>query len=134
MLKNYFKIALRNIRRHKGYTLLNVAGLAIGMAACLLIAFFVRNERSYDTYHQHAVCLYRVAIDIQGKTSNRVFAKTSAPFAAALQKDFPQVENAARLLKQNNLLVTYGPEKKLLRTHFLPGRSANFYSIYHAAN
>jgi putative ABC transport system permease protein len=118
MLKNYLKIAFRNISRHKGYTFLNVAGLAIGIAACLLIALYVRNELSYDTYHTAADRLYRVAIDIQTKTGNRVFAQTSAPLAAALQRDFPQVEKATRLSKQSNQLVTYGPEKNFYENNF----------------
>ncbi|PSR55130.1 hypothetical protein AHMF7605_17270 [Adhaeribacter arboris] len=118
MLKNYFKIAFRNINRHKGYTFLNVAGLAIGMAACLLIALYVRNELSYDTYHTAADRLYRVTIDIQSRAGNRVFAQTSAPLAAALQRDFPQVEKATRLHKQSSQLVTYGPEKSFYEQNF----------------
>lgn len=104
--------------RHKGYTFLNLAGLAIGMAACLLIAFFVRHELSYDTYHTAADRLYRVAIDIQSKAGNRIFAQTSAPLAAALQGDFPQVEKATRLSKQRNQLVTSGPEKSFYEHNF----------------
>jgi len=118
MLKNYLKIALRNISRHKGYTFLNVAGLAIGMAACLVIYFFVRNELSYDTYHQDADRLYRVAIDIQNRADNRLFAQTSAPLAPTLKKDFPQVENAVRLWRQNNKLVKYGADKTFYEDNF----------------
>ncbi|MDQ4139821.1 MAG: ABC transporter permease [Bacteroidota bacterium] len=118
MLKNYLKIAFRNISRHKGYTFLNVAGLAIGIAACLIISFFVRNELSYDTYHANADRLYRVAVDIQSRADNRVFAQTSAPLAAALQSDFPQVEKAVRLNKQSSQLVTYGPEKSFYENNF----------------
>jgi putative ABC transport system permease protein len=118
MLKSYFKIAFRNMNRHKGYTFLNVAGLAIGMAACLLIALYVRHELSYDTYHPAADRLYRVAIDIQSQAGNRVFAKTSAPLAAALQKDFPQVEKVTRLNKQNSQLVSYGPGKSFYENNF----------------
>ncbi|RDC65564.1 ABC transporter permease [Adhaeribacter pallidiroseus] len=82
--------------------------------------FFVRNELSYDTYHTAADRLYRVAIDIQSRADNRVFAQTSAPLAAALQRDFPQIEKAVRLVKQSNQLVTYGPGKSFYeRTFYL---------------
>jgi putative ABC transport system permease protein len=118
MLKNYLTIALRNISRHKGYTFLNVAGLAVGIASCILIFFFIRNELSYDTYHQDADRLYRVAIDIQSKADNRVFAKTSAPLVNALKKDFPQVEGAVQLWQWNSQLVKYGEQKSFYEDNF----------------
>lgn len=118
MLKNYLTIALRNISRHKGYTFLNVAGLAVGIASCIIIFFFIRNELSYDTYHRDADRIYRVAIDIQSKADNRVFAKTSAPLVAALKKDFPQVEQAVQLWQWNSLLVKYGEEKSFYEDNF----------------
>jgi putative ABC transport system permease protein len=71
---------------------------------------------SYDTYHKDADRIYRVGIDIQSKAGNRLFAQTSAPLAAALEKDFPQVETAARLWRQNNRLVKYGQHKAFMKT------------------
>jgi putative ABC transport system permease protein len=118
MLKNYLIIAFRNIRRHKGYTFLNVAGLAVGIASCISIFFYIRHETSYDTYHTDADRLYRVAIDIQSKADNRVFARTSAPLAGALRKDFPQVEEAVQLWQWNNQLVKYGEEKSFYEDNF----------------
>jgi putative ABC transport system permease protein len=118
MLKNYLTIALRNISRHKGYTFLNVAGLAVGIASCILIFFFIRNELSYDTYHQDADRIYRVAIDIQSKADNRIFAKTSAPLVNALKKDFPQVEGAVQLWKWNSQLVKYREQKSFYEDNF----------------
>ena len=61
MLKNYLKTAIRNLWRFKGYTFINVMGLAIGMAACMLILLFVKDELSYDTYHENADRIYRVS-------------------------------------------------------------------------
>ena len=54
MLENYVKIALRNLRKYKGYSLINVFGLALGIACCLLIFLYVRDELSYDRFHEHA--------------------------------------------------------------------------------
>lgn len=110
MIRNYLKIAWRNIKRHKGYSFLNVAGLAIGIAACLVISFFVRHELTYDNYHQDADRVFRVAIDINSGETNRVFAQTCAPLAPALERDFPQVEAAARLWRWDNQLVKNGED------------------------
>ena len=110
MIRNYLKIAWRNIKRHKGYSFLNVAGLAIGIAACLVISFFVRHELTYDNFHQDADRVFRVAVDINSGETNRVFALTCAPLAPALERDFPQVEAAARLWRWDNQLVKNGED------------------------
>ena len=64
MLKNYFKIGARNLRRHKGYTFINITGLAVGMACCLLIVLFVQDELSYDRFHEKADRIYRVTWNV----------------------------------------------------------------------
>ena len=98
MFKNYLKIALRNIRRHKGYSFINIAGLAVGMACCMLILLYVRYELSYDTYHANADRIYRVAERLHwyGKDTHK--AVTQAPLALALETDFPEVIHAVRLM------------------------------------
>jgi len=60
MIKNYIVVTLRNIFKHKGYAFINIAGLAIGMACCLLISIWVLDELSYDRFHENAPTLYRV--------------------------------------------------------------------------
>ena len=60
MIRNYFKVALRYLFRNKGYTVINTLGLAIGIACCILIMLFVRNEWSYDKFHSRSDRLYRV--------------------------------------------------------------------------
>ena len=60
MLSNYIKIAIRNLRRQMGYSAINVSGLAIGMACCLLIILYIQDELGYDQYHEHADRMYRV--------------------------------------------------------------------------
>ncbi len=98
MIKNYLKIALRNFQRHKGYSFINIAGFAIGMAICLLILIYVRQEQSYDTYHQDGDRVYRIVQDIRTPTANRVFAMISPMVAPTLKADYPQVEQAGRAL------------------------------------
>ena len=67
MLKNYFTIGLRNLRKRKGYAVLNIAGLATGMAACILMLLYVQDERSFDRFHEKADRIYRVGFEnLQG--------------------------------------------------------------------
>ena len=89
MLKNYLTVALRTLRRHKGYAFVNVAGLAVGMAACVLIGLYVLDELSYDRFHAHADRIYRVTLED--------YAASSPPIAPALERDYPHlVERAVR--------------------------------------
>ena len=99
MLKNYLIIALRNIKKNKVYSLLNILGLAIGMAAFILIFLYVRYELSFDRWHQNSDRIYRVVQQQFGNMylgSDR-FAVTPGPLAAALMEDFPEVESATRI-------------------------------------
>ncbi len=106
MLKNYLKIAFRNIRKHKIYTFINISGLAIGMACCLLIFLWVKFELGYDRFHEKADRIYRIANEAQiGKTEiNQTM--TSAPLGPRLKADYPQVEEALRIYLRTNTLVT----------------------------
>ncbi|NUM77032.1 ABC transporter permease, partial [candidate division KSB1 bacterium] len=111
MLKNYLKIAFRNLRKHKGYSFINVAGLAIGMTCCALIMLYVQHEASYDCFHQHANRLYRVALDAGVGGRFIKSATTSAPMAATLVQELPEVENAGRFWPVNRVLVSHGEKR-----------------------
>jgi putative ABC transport system permease protein len=112
MLKNYLKIAFRNIKKYKSYSFINIAGLALGLACSILIILFVQDELSFDTYHEKGERIYRLvdSFDVDGGLS-RHFALSSAPFAPALKMDFPDVEDAVRLFQGRRRLVTYGEKK-----------------------
>ena len=71
MLTNYLKIALRNLQRYKGYTAINITGLAVGTACCLLILLYVRDELSYDRHHEHADRIIRVLVYMKSAISAR---------------------------------------------------------------
>ena len=105
MLKNYLKIALRNFKRHKGYTFLNITGFAIGMACCLIIFLYVRHETGFDTYHKDVERIYRIVQDIRTSTSNRLFAPVSPMVGPTLKSDYPQIEQTARLITRGSRLV-----------------------------
>ncbi|MGB2908839.1 MAG: ABC transporter permease [Candidatus Aminicenantaceae bacterium] len=112
MINSYLKIAFRNMRRHKAYSLINITGLAVGMACCLIIFLYVRDELSYDLMHEKADRIYRLvdSFDVEGDLS-RYFALSSAPFAPALKRDFPYVEDAVRFMLGRRRMVTYGDMK-----------------------
>ena len=85
MLNNYFKIALRNLKRQKGYTFINVAGLAVGLACCLLIVLYVQDERSYDRHHDNADRLFRLTIDYTGEEDGTHWAPIGPPVGPAFK-------------------------------------------------
>ncbi len=110
MFKNYFKIAVRNLLRHKAFSFVNILGLAVGMASCFLIFLYVSFETSYDNFNKKADRIYRIVSDI--KTPSEVIHSgiTIAPLAIYLKKDFPEVEDAVRLAS-DGFLVTKGDIK-----------------------
>lgn len=99
MLTNYLKVAVRNLGRHKGYAAINVLGLAVGMAVCVLIVLFVRDELSYDRFHEHADRVYRIV----SEWDNFSVPATNPPFVRTLQADYPELE-VAKLLKTDGLV------------------------------
>ena len=108
MFKNYLKITLRNIRRHKVYSFINISGLAVSIVCCLMILMHIRFETSYDNYHQDADRVYRLGIDIYTPSFKRTFAPISYFEAPYLKENFPQVEAVTRFRRLNNVLVRKG--------------------------
>ena len=109
MFKNYFKIAVRNILAQKAYSFINISGLAVGMAACILILLFVDDELSYDKYHEKSDRIVRVSRawkNIDGQTSLHL-GQVAPPFAPLLKSDFEGIVlNAVRFLRDDPL-ITY---------------------------
>ncbi len=98
MIRNYLKIALRNIIKHKLHSLINILGLAIAIACCLLLVLFILHELSYDSFHKNGDRIFRVNSSFLRENSTQIQAKTPAPLATALKEEFPEVEYAARFL------------------------------------
>ena len=114
MLRNYLKVALRNLWKNKGYSAINIIGLAAGLATCLLIVMYVWDELSYDRFHEKADRIYRVDSDIKFGGTDMKLAVSSDPMGATLKRDYPQVEQFTRiyasegrkLIKKGNEFVT----------------------------
>jgi len=96
MLKNYFKIAFRNLTRNKLYSSINIFGLAAGLAVCLLIMLYILDEKSYDSHHKDGDSIYRIAYKT---TQGEGWSAQPAPVAFALKAQLPEVEQVTRLLK-----------------------------------
>lgn len=111
MFQNYIKIALRNLLKHKAYSLINIVGLAMGIACCILILLFVNDELSYDRQHEHADQIYRVVTDMNVGGNTLPLAVTSFPMAPALKEGFPEVQEAVRFVKWGNPLISKGDDR-----------------------
>lgn len=96
MLKSYFKIAWRNLSKQKMYSSIKIGGFALGIAACLLIALYIRHELSYDLHYPKADRIYRTIIDWHIPNARTTYLPP--PLAGALKQDFPEVEEAGRYL------------------------------------
>jgi putative ABC transport system permease protein len=112
MIRNYFKVAWRNIRRNKVNGFINIAGLAIGMASVILILFYVQDELKYDKFFKKADYIYQVNLD--GKMGGEEFinGNTPPPVGAALVNAFPEIETYARIYRPGNVLVRHEEEKQ----------------------
>src|ERR1700749_4846950 len=98
MLRSFFKIAYRNLLKNKVFSVVNIFGLAIGMAACFFIFAYVHFESSYDRFHVHAPDLYRVNISFGGSFGGFPAMSTNHPATGpAMKQDFPEVKEFARL-------------------------------------
>jgi putative ABC transport system permease protein len=104
MLKNYFKIALRNMWRKRAYSFINVTGLAVGMACCFLIFLYVHFELSYDRFHQKADRIYRVVGDLKSTTETLHWYVTPGPLARSIKAEFPQVQEVTRFINGSVLI------------------------------
>lgn len=97
MLKNYIKIAMRNMFRNRLYSLINLFGLAIGLASCLMIWLWVQDELSYDRFHSNAERIYRVERRVDFRDLHGQVPVTSGAYGPALVNDYPEIENYVRL-------------------------------------
>jgi putative ABC transport system permease protein len=128
MVRNYFKIAFRNLWRNKAFSVLNVLGLAIGIATCLVIWLFVQNELSYDRYNKKADRMVRVLFKgtVQGEPMRE--ANVMPPVAQAFKANFPEVEEATRLRNFGYPRVSFGD--KTFRDDNLAFVDSNFFQVF----
>jgi len=102
MLKNYLKIALRNLLRHRLFTAINVVGLALGAACCALIGLYIQHELSYDRFHRDPENVFRVLVESSGEEGKSINSITPRFLATALAGEFPEIASAVQFRVMNN--------------------------------
>ena len=130
MFRNYFKIAIRHLKRHKFITVINISGLAVGMACCILIVLYVSNELSFDRFHHDADNIYRVTtVETRVQTGTTEYgAATQFPLGPNLPKDINSIKTAVRVSAPGNTLYTVG-DKKIWEEHTVFA-DAGFFQLF----
>ena len=130
MLKNYFTLIFKNLKKQKAFSFINILGLTVGITCCLLIYVFIKHELSYDNFHSKGKDIYRVVreADIDGDKTKDQVAYLSGPYALALKNDYPTlIKKAVRVMPDNDLF-TYKElafnEKKVYIT------DSNFFEVF----
>ena len=126
MLKNYFKIAWRNLLRHRSFAFINIVGLAVGLACCLTIYLFVQDELRYDRFHAKADRIYRLVNTRILEGSQNQLAVTPPAYGPTLKAVFPEVENMVRLFSLGNKQLVAYEDKKFFESDFLLADSTFF--------
>ena len=124
MIRNYFTVALRHLNRQKGYSFINVMSLALGIACCLLILLYIRDELSYDRFHDKADRIYRVTAEHRQGNQVSQNADVLIPIAKFIRADFPEVEDMVRFVPPGNAwMVKYGDKGFYERAFYLADSS-----------
>ncbi len=111
MIKNYFKIAWRNLWKNKVYSAINIAGLSIGMAACILIMLFVFYERSFDNFHSKNIYRLNEVQKFEGMVASQKVALSMFPMGPTLKNEFPEVKNFTRIWQNDKYQITYNDKR-----------------------
>jgi len=111
MLRNYFTIAFRNLKKHKVFSLVNIVGLAVGLAVFWLMALYIADELSFDRWEENSSRIYRVVHSAEWPAGKFRLAPTSARFAPTLKIDYPEIEDAARIDPEGGGTILYQDKK-----------------------
>ncbi len=128
MLTNYFKIALRNLWKNKGFSAINILGLAAGLAVCLLIVLYVVDELNYDTYNVKANRIFRLESDLKFNGTQFSSSSSPKPLGPSLVKDFSQVETMVRIHYESDVHVK--KEDETIQDHNEAFADSTFFSVF----
>src|SRR5205814_1881462 len=126
MLKNYIKTALRNLWKNKGFSAINIVGLATGIATCLVILLYVMDELSYDKFNVNAENIYRIDEQVQFGENHYDGAETPLLMGPTFAKDFPQIQQYTRILRNWGGLSIKVGDQKMRETRVLYADSTLF--------
>ncbi|MFA8343570.1 MAG: ABC transporter permease [Rhodothermaceae bacterium] len=119
MFRNYFKISYRNMIRHKTYSIINILGLAIGMAACIIIGTYLLSEISFDKFHKNYDRIYRVTTFLDFGSNPVHLASSNYPAAAELKERYPEVVDAVRFRKVHQNVLIENSDKHISQSGFV---------------
>src|SRR5258706_6263309 len=129
MFKNYFKVAVRNLLRNKGFSFLNVSGLAIGMASAILILLWIQNEVSYDRFHANGNRVYQVWGNNIVSGQIRTGMATPEIMAPGLKNDVPEIEQASRISWGQDYLLSVNDKKLKATGNYVDSSFLNMFSF-----
>ncbi|MDX2245376.1 MAG: ABC transporter permease [Bacteroidia bacterium] len=131
MIQHYFIIALRNLRKHLSYSLINILGLGTGLAACLLLLLFVRHEMSYDRFHKNHDRIFRVSMEVNSGGTIRHVSVSPTALSPVFQREFPEVEKGVRIFSSGKFspdVVRY--ESKIFQEMGFFFADSSFFDIF----
>jgi putative ABC transport system permease protein len=128
MIRNYLKIAWRNLVKKKAFSFINIAGLSLGISVCFIILLYVQDELGYDSYNDHAAHIARIQLkaNINGGEINE--AAVMAPVAQTAKHDFPEVEDATRMAFTGSTKIVYG--SKSFKTDRIAYADPDFFNVF----
>ncbi|PSR54106.1 hypothetical protein AHMF7605_11550 [Adhaeribacter arboris] len=126
MWKNYLLIASRTLWKNKVFSLINILGLSVGLACCILMFLFIQHEQSYDRFHVQAKDIYRITSAMDGSNGSTHLAVTPAPWAPLMKKDYPEIKSYTRLLKDEKALIGPPGEQQFFENNLLYADSTLF--------
>ncbi|MEX2231724.1 MAG: ABC transporter permease [Cyclobacteriaceae bacterium] len=133
MIKNYLKIAFRSLVKQKIYSIINILGLATGIASCVLIVMFVTDEFSYDTFHSKGDRIFKVVLERKYPTYSTNYSVIPYSFGDVMQEDFAEVQAVVKMGGPfNNNGVTYQDDRgqeKFFEGNFIMAADSNFFSL-----
>jgi len=130
MLRNYLKTAFRHLWRQKGFSIINIAGLAVGIACCLLILLYVQDELSYDKFQEHGDRIHRVAVDRQYPGRSSSYAPIPHSYAEAMEAEFPEIEAATRLFYFQGVVASFKVEDQIYEEPDFLWADSTFFEVF----
>ena len=128
MFKNYLKVALRNLWKNKVFSAINIIGLSAGLAVCLLIVLYVKDESGYDKFYAQSQNIYRVDADIFFNGTQFTSAVSPAPLAPTLKKDYPQIVQYTRLRNFGDIMVK--KDNQNIQNHNAVFADSTFFQVF----
>jgi putative ABC transport system permease protein len=130
MLKNYFKIMVRNFLKRKTFTLINLFGLATGMAICLLLVLYIQSQLGYDTYHQRGDLIYRLALERKYPGRSAFLGNIPKSIGQAIKNEFPEVKEVTRVISPNDKGDKVKVGEKVFTDKTVMAADSNFFRVF----